>query len=285
MEIFINGKNADITLDTEKNLGDVLSGIEMWISPAKSRIRSISVDGESLFNDALTESFGRDLRNIGKLEITVSSWRELAAEALKALYTSCRLYTDAPFSERSQICADWERSSAARFLAQEIPDLYTLAGKGMSGEGLSASDLAVLTEERLREILEPTEEIFACEPMVQDIAKRMEDFPLDIQTGKDQHAAETLQRFAGIGEKLFRIFFILELEGLSLDNFTIDSVTARVFIDEFNSALSELSASFENKDTVLAGDIAEYELAPRLMKFYYAIKEITESFFPVMQGS
>jgi len=285
MEIFINGRNADITLDSEKTLGDVLSGIEMWISPAKSRIRAISVDGESLLNDALTESFSRDLRNIGKLEITVSSWRELAAEALKVLYANCKLYTDAPFNERSQISADWERSSAARFLTQEIPDLYILAGKSMSGEGLSASDLAVMTEERLREILEPTEEIFACEPMVLDIAKRMEDFPLDIQTGKDQHAAETLQCFAGIGEKLFRIFFILELEGLSLDDFTIDSVTARVFIDEFNSALGELSASFENRDTVLAGDIAEYELAPRLLKFYRALKKITESYFPVIEGS
>ena len=285
MEIFINGRNADITLDSEKNLGDVLSGIEMWISPSKSRIRAISADGESLLNDALTESFGREIRNIGKLEITVSSWRELAAEALEALYTECKIFMDTPFNERGQIRADWEKTSAARFLAQEIPDIYALAGYSMSGEGLSASDLTAIIEERLREILNPTEEIFVCGPMVQDIAKRMEDFSLDIQTGKDQHAAETLQRFAGIGEKLFRIFFILELEGLSLDTFTIDSVTARVFIDEFNSALSELSASFENKDTVLTGDIAEYELSPRIIKFYNALKDITESYFPVIQGS
>ena len=283
MKISINGKVADITLDTEKTLGDVLSGIEMWISPVRSRIRSIRVDGQTLVDNDLTKAFDREIQKIAKLDLDVCSWRELAAEAMGALLDTCKLYMNAPFEERSRITTDWEKSSAARFLASDISDLGTLSGHTFSGEGLSAADLVILTEERFREISEPRLEISACGALVQNIAARMEEFPLDIQTGKDQHAAETLQLFARAGEKLFRIFLILELEGLSLDNFNIDNVTARIFIDEFNAALRELAASFENKDTVLTGDIAEYELAPRLLKFYKALKELTESHYPVMQ--
>jgi hypothetical protein len=48
-------------------------------------------------------------------------------------------------------------------------------------------------------------------------------------------------------------------------------------MEEFNAALSELSAAYENRDTVLVGDISEYELAPRLSKFFSALKNIPET--------
>ena len=274
MIISINGKPIDITLDTEKNLGDVLQGIDMWISPAGNRIRGICVDGQSLQDDTLSGAFPRDVRDIKELDIAVSPWSELAAEALETLLNTCEFYMNAQFDERTQIALDWENSAAARFLASEIPDMYDLAGRTLSGEGLSAPDLAILIAERLREVSEPKQEICAAGNLITNIAERMEDLPLDIQTGKDQRAAETIQLFARTTEKLFRIFFLLKSEWLSLDTLIIDNLPAKTFIEEFNSALKELSSAYENRDTVLTGDIAEYELAPRMVKFYTAIKEI-----------
>ena len=276
MNIFINGKSADITLDTEKTLGDVLSGIEMWISPAGNRIRSIAIDSEPLEVDALEKAFGRNIKDIKNLDITVSSWRELAAEALEVLSTTCKNYLDAPFEKRQTLREDWEKCAAARFLVSDIRDIYEYAGKTFQGEGFSAAELAILVDERLREVTDPKLEINASEALVITIAQRMEELPLDIQTGKDMRAAETVQLFAQMGEKLFRIFFLLNGEGLSLDTFIIDTLPARTFIDDFNAVLGELSAAFENRDTVLAGDIAEYELSPRLLKFFTALKQITE---------
>ena len=104
----------------------------------------------------------------------------------------------------------------------------------------------------------------------------MEELPLDIQTGKDQRASETIQYFSSVGEKLFRIFFILKSEGLSLETFVIDGLSVRTFMEEFNAALAELSAAYENRDTVLVGDLSEYELAPRLLKFFSALKNFSE---------
>jgi hypothetical protein len=37
------------------------------------------------------------------------------------------------------------------------------------------------------------------------------------------------------------------------------------YIDEFSTALKELASAYENNDTVLVGDLAEYELSPRLL--------------------
>ena len=280
MNICINDKPADITLDTEKTLGDVLSGIELWISPSGNRIQGISVNGQALGEDTLPASFNRDIKDIKKLDIVVSSYRELAAEALGSLYEICILYGNAAFDDRPQIAETWEKSAAARFLRTDISDIYELAGRSFSGEGFSAQDLSIFIRERLREIADPGQEICGCEALVKGIAERMEELPLDIQTGKDQRAAETIQHFSRTGEKLFRIFFILKSEGLSLDTFVIDGLPARTFMEELKAALSELSAAYENRDTVLVGDLSEYELAPRLLKFFFALKNYSELLQP-----
>ena len=277
MDISINNKAADITLDTEKTLGDILLGIEQWISPTGNRIRGLSINGEALDENTLSAAFGKDVKEIKKLDIVISSWRELAAEALEDLLETCALYGNAAFDERGKITAYWETSSAARFLTSDIPDIYELACRTLAGEGLSAQELAILTEERLRELRDPPQEIRGLETLVRNVAERMEELPLDIQTGKDERAAETVQHFSRIGEKLFRIFFILKSEGLSSDTFFIDDLPARLFMEEFNAVLKELSAAYANKDTVLVGDLAEYELAPRLLKFFSALKNFTES--------
>jgi hypothetical protein len=274
MNIFINEKPADITLDTEKNIGEVVSGIEKWLSSSGSRIRKISLDNKDIPVDALGEAFRVPISDIKKLELFVDPWREFAAEALEDLYETCMLYGKAAFDERKKIFAEWEKSPSARFLISDIPDIFDLAKKTLSGEGLTTGDFAAFIEERLRELANPGEELDKSTAGVELIAGRLEELPLDMQTGKDQRAAETVQLFSKMGEKLFRIFFIFKSEGLSHEDFTIDGLSAKLFVEEFKSTLKELSSAYENKDTVLAGDIAEYELAPRLMKLFSAMKNI-----------
>ena len=284
MDIFINGKPADITLDTENTLGDVLAGIEQWISPTGNRIQKISIDGTNVSEDPLSDVFGNNIADIKKLEIEVSSFRELAIEALGDLLNTCGIFAETSFEDRPQIAEAWKKSAASRFLSSNIPDIHQFAAAAFSGEGLSARDLGLLLEERCREITDPKREIGSSEALVTAIALRMEELPLDIQTGKDQRAAETIQLFSKIGEKLFRIFFLFKSDGLSVENFMIDERSARVFIDEFNAALKELSAAYENRDIVLAGDIAEYELAPRLLTFFSSLKNISILNIPVVSS-
>jgi len=282
MNIFINEKAADITLDTEKNLGDVLSGIEMWIAPSRNRIKGIKIDGKILGEEELQGSFRIDIKDIKKLDITVASYRELAAEALGRLLETCADYENAAFADRQRISTGWETGAAARFLASDVPDIYALARRTLAGEGFSPAELAFLIDERLREFTDPAGEIGGSSVLAETIAGRLEALSLDMQTGREKRASETVQLFSGMGEKLLRIFFIFESEGLNPEIFAIDGLPVKTFLDEFNAALKELSAAYENKDTVLAGDIAEYELAPRLRKLHAALTHAAATGFPVI---
>ena len=48
-------------------------------------------------------------------------------------------------------------------------------------------------------------------------------------------------------------------------------ITVSDYIGEFNAILKELLAAYETRDSVLVGDLAEYELAPRLRCLYAAL--------------
>ena len=283
MKIYINDKPADITLDNEKTLGDVMAGIEQWIFPSGNRIQEIIIDGKKVHSDSLEDSFSFGIESMERLDIQISPWRELAAEALGDLYETCVLFKNAAFNERPQIFSSWQNSYAGRFLASEIPDIYGLASLTMTGEGLSPSELYSIIEERLREIVTPEKEIDSIEGAILATAERMEQLPLDMQTGKDRRADETIHIFSGIGEKLFRLFSIYKSYGNLPETLTIDGQKLKSFIEEFNTALRELSLAYENRDTVLAGDISEYELAPRLVKLFTALKGIKKPESPALQ--
>ena len=277
MIIFINDAPAKITLDNEKTLGDVMAGIENWISPSGNRILKICANGMEISGDDLSEAFDMQVEDIEKLDIFISSWRELAFEALEILCQTCVIYGNASYDERAHIFTAWKESAGARFLNSDIPDIYDLAENVMRGNGLSVPDFTAIAEERLREVKDPWQEICDSETFAHIISQRMEEFPLDMQTGKDKRASETIRLFSEISGKLFRIYFIYKSGGLIEEAFIIDERPAKIFIEEFNSALRELSYAYENSDTVLAGDIAEYELAPRLLKFFTAMKNMPRS--------
>jgi hypothetical protein len=272
MEIRINGKAADITLENERTLGELLAGVEAWLGGSEFCVSGLGIDGEYLGAAAISAAFERPLEALRSVDIQTAGRGELSLEALSFALHRLRLFAGASPEERRRIGGEWEQSAAASFLSVQAPDLGLVLGKTFSGEGLSPEEAALLIEERLREITGPLGELQAMEAPVGAIAQRMEDLPLDIQTGKDRRAAETVSLFSTAAEKLIRLFFSLRSQGALEPSLSIDALPAQSFLEEFNTALRELLAAYEGKDAVLVGDIAEYELAPRLRALYAVLK-------------
>ncbi|MDR2020331.1 MAG: hypothetical protein LBQ14_06165 [Treponema sp.] len=272
MEITINGVPADITLETEKTIEDLLSGLENWLEGSGHYLSGLTVDGEVIGVEGVDSALGLSLEQIKTLDIKTSTWFLLALEALYTLRNTLNDYEAASFEEQKSLASGWAESAAARFLAEKLPDLSVKAGKTFAGEGLSPGEIRFLTEERIREIENPRQELGRAEPVLTEIVKRLEDLPLDVQTGKDGRAAETVSLFTGISEKIFRLLPLLKSQGLDPDSLEVEGVPFKAFLEEFTAAVKELLAAYETKDAVLAGDLAEYELAPRLGKFYAVIK-------------
>jgi hypothetical protein len=272
MKITIDGKPADIALEKEKTLGDVLGGIGDWLAGSGYSPSGLRINGASLGAAAAEDAFGLPLDAIETLDIQTSGLPALMAEALVAARQTLGDYESASFEERRRIEERWSEGPAASFLAECIPDMAGLLIRTFRGEGPAPAALAALVDERLRELRDPLPEAAGLAALVESTAQRLEDLPLDIQTGKDGRAAETVQIFSAVTEKLLRLCSLLKLEGFIDDRLPVDTIPFAAFIDDFSAALKELLAAYEAKDAVLVGDLAEYELAPRLRTLYAAIQ-------------
>jgi len=76
---------------------------------------------------------------------------------------------------------------------------------------------------------------------------------VQVQTGRDREAMATVTGLSDAIQRLLPLVALLPPDG----------ARARLIVD-LNAPLRGLAAALEAKDTVLIGDLAEYEVAPRL---------------------
>jgi hypothetical protein len=274
MDIYINGKTADITLETEKTVGELLSGIEGWLRSSGYRLGGLEIDGEPVTGAGISAAFNRNLEGAGAVNIKVCPRSELALDALWG--ARAFLAAGAKGEDPGDIAGRWRASPAASFLEEEntrfFRDIDAVFGFDGAEGAAKAENMIPLVDERIRELISPEEELGRIESIVAGIAERLEELPLDIQTGKDGRAAETVSVFSAVAEKLFRLFYLIQAQGQDLSGILVESSPVYDFLGEFSAALKELLAAYEGRDVVLVGDLAEYELAPRLRSFYGALK-------------
>jgi len=271
MVIRINGADADIKPETEKTVGEILSGLESWLTGSGHRMSGLVIDDIPVDSNSMDECFNKEIDTIKVLDIKTSSVSQLLAECLVSLLQDTNTWENTSFSEKVYFMSNWQKSPEACMLSEQVPVLYDLAVKTFSGEGAGSQVLRQLTEEHLRELQDPVGETGKSETAVTEICTRLEELPLDMQTGKDSRAVETIKTFSGILEKIFRIIGILKMEGFPVAKININNTPVAAYIAEFNTALRELLCAYEQYDTVLVGDLAEYEMAPRLRDLYAAV--------------
>jgi hypothetical protein len=255
--ITINGKTADITLESETTLGEVLSGLDSWLAGSNLYLSGVEVDSKIYGSSSLEDAFNLSINNISRVDIKTSSREELMLEALVGIQNDLEYLAGSP-AETGQSVSAWETGHTSVFLRQNAPAIHTLLVQILERKLTPASALPTVTE-RIRELRDPAQELRSSVPLITEIAKRLEDFSLDMQTGKDARAAETLALFSGVTEKLFRLLEILKNRG-------VDTGAAGEFLSGFGAVIKELYSAWETRDTVLVGDLAEYELSPKLLE-------------------
>jgi len=280
MEIRINGKPADITLESEKKVGDVLAGIEDWLEGSLFFISGLELDGKIYGSNSLESVFDMPLEGISSINVKTSAWAELLLEALLDLKTDLEFFDTLDTAGRNKSRQRWEKTSSALFLKSNAPELYDLVIKAMEGN-FPVSGTVSLVSERIREIEDPSRELACSQVLIAETAKRLEELPLDIQTGKDGRAAETISVFSTLAEKIVRLIFLYKHYGIAFDKIEVPvpdgNINLKDYIVEFSTALKELACAYENNDTVLVGDLAEYELSGRLLNLSKILSSINLS--------
>ena len=269
MIIKINGKPLDYTLSNEKTLIEIIAGIEQWLSNSGHRMTEMSVDGQDVNSSMVEEIFKKDIKTVKCIEVRTNTIAELTAACIINLNRDIDEYEKLNFDEKAKFFNDWKKSGQALYISEEMPELYSYFTDAFSAGNISILTLRAITEEIQREVTEPVKELENIEPILNEICDKLIELPLNIQTGKDLLAAKTIEIFSSITEKIIRIFYQLNIQGYLLQMEKAKKIA--LDFSNFKNILTELLEAYEKHDTIIIGDLAEYEASPKLKELYFAI--------------
>jgi hypothetical protein len=84
---------------------------------------------------------------------------------------------------------------------------------------------------------------------------------------------KSVHYFIEIFNKVIRILPELRRAGIDTSSIRIEGRALPEFYDSFNEVLRGLIEGLEHRDAVLIGDLAEYEVLPRMRSFFTSMSE------------
>lgn len=149
----------------------------------------------------------------------------------------------------------------------------TTAGIVLDGKKVSAEEFDGIFGEEIEKherlelsiitLSEVRDELFAESEVGKVFAQKIKDIPVQLQSGKDREASMLIATLAEFIGKLFSTARLTDYFPDDFSELRKDNALGK-FFEEITPVLNDLQQAMEAKDTVLIGDLAEYEISPRL---------------------
>ncbi len=275
MLLKINGQRVPYTLEKEARLSEVVQGVSDWLGGSGLLVTGIHMgesdllvaprEGwESTALDAVPE-LDFQVRRTGDLRIehweTFTVWLEMLEQEVKApgpgleelLAGLDQTLSDAahnPFEKPDAPTAD---RLAAAFRGQSSAEVRRWPVERRNETVALIAEMRAKLASRIREASRPQEALATCVEGLRASTAQLAEVPVALATGRDRQAMESIVGIADLIETLIALVPFLPP----------DPERGRLF-GELNGVFRDLIAAFDAKDTVLIGDLIEYEAAPRI---------------------
>ncbi len=295
MEIKIDRQTIDFSLEKETTVGEVISGIEQWLSTTGLFISMIKVNREELQLEDRGDWQRTPLERVKEIDVSTETQFEQQYEALDTVSHYFNAFYNALKNKQYNAARELHEESGpvidylSSLLGVQKEDSATplsqfqqlIASSGIPDGVIKKEEnaqqlmqytgaLIILIRERMNEIAFPVEELRNLMKLLVKTNEEIKDVSLLLQTGKDREAMDLVVRFTELSQKLLRIIHILDISALAVDGRSLQE-----FYQELNGFFQELHEAFELDDSVLIGDVFEYEIAPRIEKLIACMEGIT----------
>jgi hypothetical protein len=293
VRLTINNENVSYSLEQERTLGEVVHGVSAWLGAGGFVIMGLNADGRDLLQSPAGTWGGTAVEGIATLAVsathtgdmkiahwrTVDRWLGMLEEEVAG--------TGSSGAETSGTEASGTETSVADPLADLLEGLpQTLEGFAANSflppgsdtgtrfaaafSGRRPSDVRAwstearreaidlvrqlrgLVQARLDDVANPREALVRCAVLLRECRGELKEVSVLLQTGRDRAAMESVVRFTDAVQSLMDLLPFLPP----------DTGRARLLV-ELTPILRELVAAFGSHDSVLIGDLLEYEVAGR----------------------
>lgn len=111
-------------------------------------------------------------------------------------------------------------------------------------------------------------------PKFDDLARKLEDVGVDLQSGRGAEAAASITALADCVSLFCRAAATAALFPAAYNDVPIDGKPFAEFFAEFTPILSDFEGAMKDGDIVLVGDLAEYEICPRVKAMRLALEAL-----------
>lgn len=129
-------------------------------------------------------------------------------------------------------------------------------------------EFAVVTPAAIKQSLENLSSLFEM------LSSKMQEVPVALQNGKNAEVGESIKNLADSIDQFCHIAALASLFPEDFDAAKVNGLNFQEFIKDFSPILADFEEGLKNNDTVLIGDLAEYEICPRLQSISEALKNI-----------
>lgn len=127
-------------------------------------------------------------------------------------------------------------------------------------------EFTVVTKNTIKESFATLSKLF------DELSAKMENVPVDLQNGKNKEVSESIKNLADSIDQFCHISVIATLFPETFKITTINDMNFNDFFADLSSILKDFEGALENNDTVLIGDLSEYEICPRLQSISNFLK-------------
>lgn len=106
------------------------------------------------------------------------------------------------------------------------------------------------------------------------LSEQLQNLSVQLQSGKDKEATTLISKLADFIEKFCHSATLSALFPEFYSKLSIDGKSVNDFFQDFSQILNDFEQAIASKDTVLMGDLAEYEISPRLQSIAKTIEEL-----------
>ncbi len=140
------------------------------------------------------------------------------------------------------------------------------AGKPLGAD--TKFEFSVVTKDSIKQSFAALSQLFA------ELSEQMENVPVALQSGKNKEVSESIKKVADSIDNFCHIAALATLFPKDFSNTKIEGKDFSDFFQEFSPVLVDFEQALANNDTVLIGDLSEYEICPRLKAISTALTQV-----------
>jgi len=306
MQVFVNDNEIPVDLQGERTASDVVRGLHDWLQKEGFGATSISVNGTEVLSKSGWDDFGvADIAEVrisgGRLIPLRRSCLELVEIWSQRFHETLEAHGEAKgsISNVMKAIGDYaELDGAFNFLSSYDPSPMRLIEREtrinldrsiascINDDGLfnaqnipalagSVYGLMIICRDRIKEIDHPISEAHTTALLAEGLLGDLSSVGTLLQVGQEKEAFSKIFTFSEVLTKLLRLFWIMTEQGD--DKGTLQDVPdLRAWNDEAQQCLSQILEAMHAGDSVLIGDLLEYELPP-LVERLVAMVPATEA--------